>query len=551
MAQADVDFLTFFVMWADVQRWTVPLLHVRICIWLDTCKEPERVLMVFRGAAKSTIYAVFKAYRLHKNHDHRSLVWSADNETAGMLTADTINVLRNHPLTRGMLPQKPGAKRFWVTGAKDARNASMRAVGVSSNATGARADDIDFDDIEVPGNIETPEARLKLRQRIGESTHIAVPGGQKTYIGTPHTHDSIYPEQIALGAAVLKIPLFEHVKRYAETRTAKRYRFDFAVGADGLYLLLGIHEFARLLVEGVDYRVEGGEAVFDQPPGAVLDICASCAWPERFTREEIQDRRKKTRTLNGWDSQYLLEAKPIIDVRLDPERMVPYDQQPKIVPANGSVSMWLGNARIVSAAARWDPSSGKLTSDVSAFAVVLQDDSGRRYLHKAERLLGEVAEFSEDGKTVTGGQVLQLVTIVKALQLPRIEVETNGLGTFAPAVLKACLKQQRVHCGVSEINSTANKNRRILEALEPLLLSRGMLWAHVAVLRGPLWDQMKDWNPALSSQPDDYLDASAGAVSATPERIGRVVGADWNPSGGGPQDWRPDAGVHEVEIETS
>src|SRR3546814_4848656 len=105
--------------------------------------------------------------------------WNSDvcssELTAGMLTADTINVLRNLPQTGGILPNEPGAKRFWVVGARDARNASMRANGVTSNATGARADAVDFDDIEVPGNIETPEARLKLRQRISESVHIAVP----------------------------------------------------------------------------------------------------------------------------------------------------------------------------------------------------------------------------------------------------------------------------------------------------------------------------------------------------------------------------------------
>ncbi|WP_457833257.1 hypothetical protein, partial [Staphylococcus aureus] len=82
-------------------------------------------------------------------------------------------------------------------------NASMRSSGVEQNVTAARADDIDFDDVEVPGNIETPEARKKLRDRISESTHIGVPGAQKTYIGTPHHHESIYPERIAAGAAVL------------------------------------------------------------------------------------------------------------------------------------------------------------------------------------------------------------------------------------------------------------------------------------------------------------------------------------------------------------
>ncbi|MFX5656516.1 transcriptional regulator, partial [Acinetobacter baumannii] len=85
----------------------------------------------------------------------------------------------------------------------------------------------DFDDVEVPGNIETPEARKKLRDRISESTHIGVPGAQKTYIGTPHHHESIYPERIAAGAAVLKIPLFEHVVRYKDTTKKARYRFDF------------------------------------------------------------------------------------------------------------------------------------------------------------------------------------------------------------------------------------------------------------------------------------------------------------------------------------
>src|SRR3546814_7853716 len=155
------------------------------------------------------IYAVYKAWRLYRDRAHRSLVWSADNDTAGMLTADTINVLRNHPLTGGILPNKPGAKRFWVVGARDARNASMRAYGVTSNATGARADAVDFDDIEVPGNIETPEARLKLRQRISESVHNAGTGAQKTYIGTPHTNDPITTERLAGGARGMKIQKFE------------------------------------------------------------------------------------------------------------------------------------------------------------------------------------------------------------------------------------------------------------------------------------------------------------------------------------------------------
>jgi hypothetical protein len=550
-----VDFLTFFILWARLQGWTVPMLHVEICRWLDTCDSPERVLMVFRGAAKSTIYAVYKAYRLHKDRSHRSLVWSADGPTAGMLTADVINVLRNHPLTQGMLPTRPGAKRFWVNGAKDARNPSMRANGVTSNATGARADDIDFDDIEVPGNIETPEARLKLRQRISESTHIAVPGAQKTYIGTPHAHDSIYPERIAGGAKVLKIALFAHSVRYTETTKRTRFEFGRPVGADGLYVMAGIHKGARMLEEGADYQVDGAAVVFAKPPGVTIDICSMCAWPERFTRTEIEIRRKETRTLNAWDSQYMLEAKPLSEVRLDPVRIKPYSVEPTMRRANNETAMYLGSVRIVGASCRWDPSSGKVNSDVSSLSVMLQDEHGRRYWHRVVALTGAVAETSDDGKTITGGQVLDIVRVVRELSLPRVSIETNGIGGFAPAFLKAALKQAKLKhpCGVAEVQATANKNKRILEAFEGPLNS-GQLWAHTSVLDGPLWDQMRDWNPAIANQPDDHLDSGAGALAETPERIGRVVAdqqgpAVWNATATHAQDWRPSAGEFEVELE--
>lgn len=548
MASRDISFLTFFVLWAKLQGWTVPVLHVRLCVWMEHCNAPNRVLLVFRGAAKSTIFAVYKAWKLYRDRTRRALVWSADSPTAGMLTADTINVLRNHPLCAGMLPSRPGAKRFWVTGARDARNASMRAVGVASNATGARADDVDFDDIEVPGNIETPEARLKLRQRISESTHIAVPGAQKTYIGTPHTHDSIYPEQIDAGAAVLKIALFEHSVRYEKTDNATRYEFGFPVASGGLYVMAGIHSGARMLREGVDYRVEKKAIVFQAPPRQVLDICTGCAWPERFTREEIEQRRKETRTFNAWDSQYQLEAKPLSEVRLNPERLVPYDVEPRITVANGAPAMWLGQARIVGASCRWDPSSGKLKSDVSSLAVVLQDEQGRRYWHRALALRGEVAEFAPDGKTIAGGQVQQIVEIVAQLGLRRVSVETNGIGGFAPTVLRSALKQAKINdCGITEVHRTANKNKRILEALEDPLTS-GTLWAHTSVTDGPAYKQMRDWNPALLVQADDHLDSLAGAVSETPERIGRAS-TGWNSPGKSRDDWRPAGGVHEIELE--
>lgn len=547
MENKPVSFLTFFIMWANYMRWEVPELHVRICVWLETCKEPERVLMVFRGAAKSTIYAVWCAYRLYRNRAHRALVWSADNPTAGMLTADAINVLRNHPLCRGILPSKPGAKRFWVVGSRDARNASMRASGVDSNVTGARADDIDFDDVEVPGNIESPEARLKLRNRLSESTHIAVPGAQQTLIGTPHTHDSIYPERIAAGAAVLKICLFESVKRYEDTSKATRYRFDFTPGEDGLYVMLGIGAAAKMCVPGVDYEVHGDTIVFPAPPRATLDIAANCSWPKRFTREEIAKRRSKTPTLNAWDSQYQLEAKPLKESKLDPNKLRAYGTMPTIERVNNGVRMMLGKAHIVSGRAVWDPSLGKLKSDGSAFSLILDDAMGNYYWQCAEAFTGEYAEFS-DGKLtkITGGQVMQACELVRKYNITHIYVETNGVGAFTEKLLQRALKQEGLRCGVTAITATANKNKRILDGLEGPMKS-GVLWAHSSVINGPAWDQMMVWNPEVKDQPDDYLNSAADAILQAPVRINHLVEI---PTGNERQDWRQSTGVFEVTLET-
>lgn len=547
MASKRISFLAFFLLWAKVMNWQVPTLHVRICQWLEFCDDPVRVLMVFRGAAKSTIYAVYKAWQLYNDPTWVSLIWAADGPLSKKLTRDTINVLRRHPLCGGMLPTKPGAQMFWVTGANDARNASMTAVGVNQNVTSARARDIDYDDVEVPKNIRTAEARENLRAKIQESTFILVPGGRETYIGTPHTHDSIYPEQVAAGAALLKIPLFESSIRYErDTDKNTRFAFPFEPGADGIYVIVGIHKAARLLTEGDDYVIDGQTIVFHRPPGAVIDIYARCAWPERFTRADIEKRRKKTRTLNYWDSQYMLEAKPITESRLDPEHIKAYDMHPRLETANRAVRMMLGSVQIVSGRAYWDPAKGKIGGDTSAFSLILDDGFGNHYWHVAEGLVGEMAEFDDSRNTkIIGGQVMQIVELVRRFNIVHVTVETNGLGAFMPKLLQRALKQENLRCGVKEHIAKGNKNERILAGLEPPMKS-GVLWAHVDVLNGPMWDEMKDWNPAIKEQPDGYLDSGSGAILEAPVRINHLVG---KPSASTDKDWRHSAGVHEVTFE--
>lgn len=521
-------------------RWKVPLIHLRACAWLAT-RGDVGVLRCFRGFGKSTLLAIYNAWRYYEDHSYRILHQGDQDGTAYKTSRDTKRVLMRHPWTAHLKTLRGESSFWWVPGADDERNPSMQAAGIMSNITSSRADEVQNDDVEVPRNIGTPDARETLRYRLGEQTHILVPGGRKLYIGTPHTHDSLYDEMERMGADCLTIRMFDQEYRI-EAADQTEYRIPFVPE----FVFSGIGEASRLLVEGRDYRRTASGIVFAQPPKVLIDCYAGIAWPERFSPDELAKRRKECRTVNEWDSQYQLHSKPVSQVRLDPARIVPYDIEPELHRANDATEMRLGGVRIAGMSLRWDPSSGKIKSDVSAAALLLQDVHGRRYLHRVEALVGEVAEFTEDGKRIVGGQVWQLCELVKRYHVPRIVVETNGIGGFAPAVLKAALKQRRLICGVSEEQAFANKNKRILEAFEPLI-SSGMLWAHVSVLDGPMWDQMTEFDPSVKDQADDYLDASAGAITDTPERIkAQSVG---KPSAPIPDDWRPEAGVHEVEVE--
>lgn len=514
-----ISFLAFFLLWAERQGWDVPDLHVRVCAWLEN-KGPLALLMLPRGHAKSTILGIYNAWRYYCDPALRILHQGESDQTAFKTARDTKAILQRHPLTADMAQGLRGEVSFWWLPANgDERNPSMQAAGVLSNTTSSRADEIQNDDVEVPKNIQTPDAREKLRYRTGEQVHILVPGGTELYVGTPHTHESIYNDIQAQGADCFIVRMFSSEHRIEDAK-AGRHTIPFMPEV----VFSGIGQPARLLKLNQDYRIEvKGKAItltLLEAHGFV-DCYAEQAWPERFGHEELERRRRKTRTINEWDSQYQLHAKPVSQTRLDPDRMFEYEMEPELREANGEVSMWLGQAKMVSASLRWDPASGKVNSDVSALALVFIDGHGRRYIHRVMPLVGDVAEYAENGKDIVGGQVAAICDVVEKYGLARVRVENNGIGVFAPAVLKSALKQRGLQCGVTAEHSVGNKAKRILESLEPLIQTPGMLWAHSSVLDGPMYGQMQQWNPAFTNQEDDYLDATALACSDLPERVGR------------------------------
>src|SRR5690349_18839452 len=101
MAKRDISFLAFFLMYAKSRRWKVPDVHVIACNWLEH-RGDLAVLRCFRGFGKSTLLGPYNAWRYWKNPHYRVLHQGESDKTAFKTSRDTQNVLRTHPLTRGM-----------------------------------------------------------------------------------------------------------------------------------------------------------------------------------------------------------------------------------------------------------------------------------------------------------------------------------------------------------------------------------------------------------------------------------------------------------------
>ncbi len=534
--QPKVSFPVFFHLWAKHQGWTVPLLHYRMAAWFEA-RGPHSVLMVFRGAAKSTMLAIYNAWRYYCDPGYRILHQGADDSTAYKTARDTRAVLERHPLTRKMGKLRGEVSFWWVPGSRDERNPSMQAAGILSNITSSRADEVQNDDVEVPGNVANPERREKMRHRLGEQTHILVPGGRRLYIGTPHTFDSLYDERIGAGADVLRIPMYEQEHReQADGTTHIPCPFEPEV------VFVGIGQGAAAPA----FRYEAGFVALDQPATGMVDCYRGSAWPERFTRGEMLVRRQECRTINEWDSQYQLHARPLTDSRLNDSLVSEYGSEPVIREVGGQIAMLLDGTPIVSATCKLDPSAGKVNSDVSALCLVLQDAAGNLYWHRAVALQGELATFGPGGKII-GGQAMQIADIVAEFELPRVIVETNGIGGHVPTIVREALRQRGLVCGVTEQPSTGNKQRRILSAFEPAI-SSGRLWVHRSVWKA-VAEQFRGFNPAVTNQEDDYLDAAAGAIMAEPVRIGKPVGGVKNLTAPSRDNWTPQSGTHDITFE--
>lgn len=469
---APLGFLDFLLLWCHQQGLGLPLPHRRIAAWLEHCwsaDKRELLLLAFRSAGKSTLVGLFCAWLLYRNGDLRILVLAADEALAVKMVRNVKRILERHPATpeaRPRVADQWAADRFTVARRRELRDPSMLAAGIAGNVTGSRADVVICDDVEVPNTCDTAEKRALLRERLAEIDFVLVPGGMRLFVGTPHSHDSIY----------LKGPV------------------EGAESAEGVFL----QSFTRLEIPLIDQQ-------------------GRCAWPERFEQAHIADLRRRSGPLR-FASQMLLRPTAISEARLDPGRLHPYEAELDHRRGNGESSLWLLGQRLVSASCWWDVAYGQPgQGDANAIAAVFTDEDGRYHLHDLRYLTHDpLAE--EDEAT----QLCRKVgAFLRDNHLPSVTVEDNGLGRFLPGLLRRTLGEMQVPAAVVGRTSTVAKSRRILEAFDAPLAA-GALLAHRRIWETPFIAEMRDWRPERARQRDDGLDAVAGCLLSEPVRLPRL-----------------------------
>ena len=192
------EYDRFLDEWNRLLNFQTPAHHRQIMEFLVNVLEeaPRRgLLTAFRHSGKSTVVGIFAACTLYLRPNTRIMILSAESALASRMVSHVRHILENHPLCSDMIPEVKkewGTHKITINRPIGIREPSVVCQGIHGNITGARADLIICDDVEVPNTSNTAAKRAALRERLRELDFILGPGGAMIYIGTPHTMDTIY-----------------------------------------------------------------------------------------------------------------------------------------------------------------------------------------------------------------------------------------------------------------------------------------------------------------------------------------------------------------------
>lgn len=408
----------------------------------------RQIVLAYRGVGKSYITSAYVAWRLLLDPSLNILVVSASKNRSDDFSTFTQRLINEMPILAHLKagPDQRDSKIAFDVGPAPAAHApSVKAVGITGQLTGSRADLIVADDVESLNNSETQGMREKLENRIKEFDSVIKPDGEIKYLGTYQTEMSIYKS----------LP----DKGYQPRVWTARYPHPNKIYAYGSVL-------APFVVD----RLTDDESLAGKP----VD-------PDRFDEIDLTER-ELSYGRSGFALQFMLDPslsdadryplklKDLVVMDIDPEsapERVIHSSAPEKrfsgLPSVGFSGDYFYQPFAVEG--EWTPYRGcVMTIDPSGRGTdetgycVMSMLNGFLYVHECSGISGGYTE-----ETLT-----ELAEIAKKYAVKEIQVESNfGDGMFNE-LMKPYLK--RIYpVTLSEVRHSTQKERRIIETLEPLM----------------------------------------------------------------------------------
>ncbi len=490
----------------------------------DFLQSPVKRRMVegFRGVGKSWITAAYVLWKLLNDPEEKIMVVSASKLRSDDFVSFTKRLISDMEIFHH-LKAKDGQRdtmvAFDVAPARPAHSPSVKAVGINGQLTGSRATEIIADDVEVPNNSATEDMREKLAKACTEFEAILVPEGNTkiTYLGTPQTEESYYNSLQERGYTIRVYPAL-----YPDVNKIKNYKGCLC---PKIYQAL----------EKNQEELESG-LVHDTINGTAVD-------PQRFDLEELMER-KASYGMSGFMLQFMLDTS-LSDAEKYPLKTsdaIAMHCHETIAPltmsyANIEDNLLREMLNVGFNGDRWykpfmvdkewkdyegsvmyvDP-AGRGT-DETGYAVVKQCH-GFLYV---TRFGGFAGGYDDD-------TLQKLAEIAREQSVNLILVESNfGDGMFN-ALFSPVLNRIYPHCALEEDKNHIQKERRIIDTLEPVLNRHKLIFDsgevkrdleglssgvdNARAMRYSLFYQLTHITKERGSlKHDDKLDALAGAVA--------------------------------------
>ena len=417
-------------------------------------------LEALRGIGKTWITGAYAAWRFLRNPNEKILIVSQSGSHSDNIAIFIRKLIDTMPILEHLQPrpdQRSSVIAFDVNGAEVSVQPSLKSLGITSQLQGNRASLLISDDVEGQQNSATEKRRQDLLNQVAEYEAILQTSddAQILVLGTPQTSESIYNRLRDKGYVTRIYPA-----RYPDN-------IDSYQGCLAEYLVNDLYDDPELVDKSTDSRFSDEDLLQRE-----LSYGRSGFKLQFMLDTTLSDAEK-----------YPLKARDLIVTDLNelqaPTRLVwtaNGSQSITELPNVGFTGDTLQRPAVQEAYGNYEGSI--LAVDPSGRG---KDEMGWAVVNHS---LGKI--FIPDFGGMTGGydegNLIKLAEIAKRYKVNKVVSESNfGDGMFNNLLLP--VMAAIYPCALEEVRNNIQKEKRIIDILEPLMNQHRLVFSYDAIKR--------------------------------------------------------------------